>query len=81
MSRLFSISKQRKEEKSLIYPKIVKYCEENSISISAFEKKCDIGNGTIARWEKESKPSLDSLEKIASVTGIPLAEWLKESEG
>ena len=64
----------------MIYPKIVKYCEENDISISAFEKKCDIGNGTISRWGKESKPSLDSLEKIASVTGIPLEEWLKESD-
>ena len=36
----------------MIYKKIIRYCEENNISISAFEKKCKIGNGTIGKWEK-----------------------------
>ena len=64
----------------MIYKKIIEYCSKNNISLSAFEKKCGIGNGTISRWENESNPSIDSLEKIASVTGIPLSDWLKGSE-
>lgn len=58
----------------MIYKKIMEYCEKNSLSIAAFEKKCNIGNGTIGRWEKGSKPSLDTLEKISKVTGITVAE-------
>lgn len=27
----------------MIYKKIIKYCEENNLSIAAFEKKCNIG--------------------------------------
>ena len=64
----------------MIYQKVIKYCEENNISIAAFEKKCEIGNGTIGRWKNGSEPSLDSLRKIVSVTGIPIEEWTKEKE-
>lgn len=65
----------------MIYNKIINYCNKNNLSISAFEKKCEIGNGTIGRWKSESNPSLDTLQKIATVTGIPIEEWIKESEG
>ena len=58
----------------MIYKKIMKYCEENHLSIAAFEKKCNIGNGTIGRWEKGSKPSLDTLKKIEKETGITVSE-------
>lgn len=62
------------------YSKIIEYCTKNKISISAFEKKCGIGNGTVGRWNPEideySKPSLDSLQKIVNATGIPMAELI-----
>ena len=58
----------------MIYKKIIRHCEENHISISALEKKCNIGNGTIGKWKEGRKPSLDTLEKIAKVTGITVAE-------
>jgi transcriptional regulator with XRE-family HTH domain len=58
----------------MIYKKIMEYCEKNDLSIAAFEKKCNIGNGTIRMWKKGSTPSLDTLEKIAKVTGITVAE-------
>ena len=64
----------------MIYKKIIRYCEENNISISAFEKKCNIGNGTIGKWEKGGKPSLDTLEKISKVTGITVAELVSRWE-
>ena len=62
----------------MIYSKVIQYCADNNLSISAFEKLCVIGNGTISRWnpelEKPSKPDLYTLEKISKVTGISLAE-------
>ena len=67
-----------KEVQILIYSKVIQYCSDNNLSISAFEKLCSIGNGTIGRWnpelEKPSKPDLDSLEKISKVTVITVAE-------
>lgn len=64
----------------MIYKKIIEYCQKNNISISAFEKKCDIGNGTIGRWKDGSEPSLESLRKIATATNIPIEEWVAESD-
>lgn len=61
----------------MIFEKVKKYCEDNKLSIAAFEKLCGIGNGTVARWESdESRPSLQSLEKMQQATGIGIAEWL-----
>lgn len=62
----------------MIFQKVKAYCEENQLSISSFEKKCNIGNGTVSRWENDdSKPSLTTLKKIETFTGIPIYEWLK----
>ena len=61
----------------MFYEKVVDYCKKNNLSISAFENKCDIGNGTIGRWKNDdSKPSLSTLEKIESFTGIPVKDWI-----
>lgn len=62
----------------MLYEKIVDYCGKEGLSISAFEKKCDIGNGTVGRWKDDvSKPSLTTLEKIAKATEVSVTEWLK----
>lgn len=61
----------------MIYQKVIEYCEKHNLSIHNFEKMCKIGNGTIARWENGSKPSLDTLEKIANVTKIPIKKWIE----
>ena len=46
----------------MIFQKVKDYCKENNLSISSFEKLCNIGNGTVARWENdESKPALSTL--------------------
>lgn len=62
------------------YEKVMEYCRENKISISAFEKLCGIGNGTVGRWNPErenySKPSIDTLLKMSKVTGIPMQEFI-----
>jgi transcriptional regulator with XRE-family HTH domain len=81
MSRLFSIFLINREgEIPLIYNKIIKYCNENSLSVSAFEKKCGLANGTVGKWKDGGNPSLETLHKIVLATGIPIDEWMKESE-
>lgn len=62
----------------MVYPKVIKYCKENNLSISAFEKKCGLSNGTVSGWKENGEPSLMSLQKIVSATGIKAEEWLKE---
>lgn len=63
----------------MIFQKVKDYCKENNLSISSFEKLCNIGNGTVARWENdESKPTLSTLEKIERATGIPMSMWIKK---
>ena len=64
----------------MIYNKIIKYCNENSLSVSAFEKKCGLANGTVGKWKYGGNPSLETLHKIVLATGIPIDEWMKESE-
>ena len=55
------------------------YCNQNRLSVSAFEKKCGIANGTVGKWKDGGNPSLETLQKIVSATGVPIAEWMKES--
>ena len=64
----------------MIYNKIMDYCNKNSLSVSAFEKKCGLANGTVGKWRDGGNPSLETLQKIVSATGIPIEEWTKESE-
>lgn len=64
----------------MIYNKIMKYCSENSLSVSAFEKKCGLANGTVGKWKDHGNPSLETLQKIVLATGVPIEEWTKESE-
>jgi transcriptional regulator with XRE-family HTH domain len=63
----------------LFYKKVEAYCKKNNIAISAFEKKCGLGNGTIGGWV-ESNPRIDSLEKVAAEMGITLVELLTDTK-
>lgn len=64
----------------MIYQNVINFCNKNSMSIAEFERKCGIGNGTVARWEDgKSTPNFKTLEKMKDATGIPVAGWL-ESE-
>ena len=55
----------------MIFQKVKDYCRKNNLSISAF------GNGTVGRWENDnSKPSLQTLEKMERATGVPIIEWV-----
>lgn len=60
----------------MIFEKIEKLCKEKRISISALEKTCQIGNGTIARWD-ESYPRLDNLKKVADYFGVSIEYFIE----
>ena len=64
----------------MIYNRIINYCNQNSLSVSALEKKCGLANGTVGKWRDGGNPSLETLQKIVSATGIPIEEWMKEIE-
>ena len=64
----------------MIYNKIMDYCNQNRLSVLAFEKKCGLANGTVGKWRDGGNPSLETLQKIVSATGVPISEWIKESE-
>lgn len=60
----------------MILRKVEALCEENGISISRLEKECDIGNGTIKRWD-ESIPRLDTLKKVANFFKKPIEYFIE----
>lgn len=61
----------------MLYDKIVEYCQENGVSLFAFEKKCGLGNGTIKGW-MNSNPRIDSLKKVAEKMGVPIEQLIKD---
>ena len=61
----------------MIYEKVTAYCRKNKITICEFERRCEIGNGTVSKWrEDRSSPSVKTLSKIVRGTGVELMEWL-----
>lgn len=60
---------------------IDRYCQDNHITVKEFERRCSISNSLVNKWRVGvAKPSLSTLAKIVSATGIELSEWLKEGE-
>lgn len=61
----------------MVYPKVIEYCNKHKISISAFEKKCGLTNGTVNGWRaRGGEPSLTTVKKISEATKIPVQKWL-----
>lgn len=62
----------------MFFEKVDKYCKENNLSISAFEKKCDLPNGLVGKWKLNSyTPCVATLKKISNATGIPIEKWIE----
>lgn len=62
----------------MIYENVIKYCEDKGLSISGFEQKCSLANGTVSKWENaKEEPKLRTLRKIESATGILMQKWLE----
>lgn len=60
-----------------IFDNIKNICEDKGLSISALERKANIGNGTIHKWN-ESSPRLNKVMAVANALEIPLAELIGE---
>lgn len=61
----------------MVFDKVLAFCEKEKISISAFEKMCEIGNGTVGRWRNnDSEPTIATLRKMEEKTGIKIADWV-----
>ena len=40
-------------------------CAEHNITVVELEKKCNLGNGSINRWENGSSPSLKAISQVS----------------
>ncbi len=62
----------------MLFNKVKKYCEDNNLSVSAFEKQCNLSNGTVSKWKDvpADKVQLKTLKRIATGTGTPLEDWI-----
>jgi transcriptional regulator with XRE-family HTH domain len=53
----------------MLYERIKELCRQNGTSISALEKDCGFGRGSISKIDKH-KPSNEKLQKIAEYLGV-----------
>lgn len=53
----------------MLYERIRELCRQNNTSVSALEKECGFGRGSLSKIDKH-KPSNDKLQKIADYFGI-----------
>ena len=64
----------------MIYEKIKRLAAKEGISIAALEKKLNIGNGTIRKWN-EASPTFENVFKVAKHFGVSMdyfTEWEDE---
>lgn len=59
--------------------RIKELCRANGITIKELEKRCGIGNGIIARWEKSS-PTVANVQKVARYFSVSVSELLGETK-
>ena len=53
----------------MIYENVCRLCLERDMTISALEKKLNLGNATIRGW-KESEPRVGTLKLVADFFGV-----------
>jgi|GEM_PF-722303 len=63
----------------MIYDTIKELCKEKGVSIASVEKKANLSNGTISKWNKSS-PTVDKLQAVAVVLKVKIEKLLKEEE-
>ena len=60
-----------------IYDRVLRYCEEEKLTVKEFEEKCSLGNGAVGKWkEGKTNPSIKTLSKIQNKTGISIGYWI-----
>lgn len=59
----------------MIYDTIKELCKEKGISIASVEKKANLSNGSISKWNKSS-PTIDKLQAVAAVLKVKIDKLL-----
>ena len=62
-----------------IYDKIKKICKEKGLSVTYVEKKAELGNGLISKWN-DSVPSFANLKIVASILEVTVDELIGDEE-
>ena len=62
-----------------IYDKIKKICKKKGMSVTYVEKKAELGNGLISKWN-DSVPSVANLKKVASILEVTVDELIGDEE-
>lgn len=60
----------------MIYDKIKQICEEKGVSVASVEKKANLSNGAISKWNK-SAPTADKLKAVADVLKVRVDKLLE----
>jgi len=63
----------------MLVENIQRLCKENNTTFGALEKKLEIGNGVIAKWNKSS-PRVGTVQKVADYFGVTVDALLSERE-
>ena len=61
----------------MIFETVKELANSKGLSIRVVERKAGIGNGTINNW-RTSSPTVEKLEKVAQVLGVPIATLIQE---
>lgn len=64
-----------------LYEKIKILCENQNISVAELERKLDISNGQIRRWQNGKFPSADRLKVVADYFDVTVDSLLYEDDG
>lgn len=62
-----------------IYDKIKKICKEKGLSVTYVEKKAELGNGLISKWN-DSVPNVANLKKVASILEVTVDDLIGDEE-
>ena len=63
-----------------MYDRIKALCEKRGMSIYELERSAGIGNGTIGKWRDNRKPNISSLEAVAKVLDISVADLMSDDK-
>lgn len=61
----------------MIYENVKAIADKKGISIYELEKKANLGNGTIRKWN-DASPSVENLFKVARVLNVSINTLIKE---
>lgn len=60
----------------MLYDTIKGLCKDKKVSISSVEKKANLSNGAISKWNKSS-PRTENIQAVAMVLNVRLDKLVK----